>query len=313
MGNTVTTKHVPLQVSSDQFYQDLLNFDDPMAQMRVMDALEKDCLTVLRQKQMARGSDTVDTLSSDAGDLMSATITAFFKYIPVYCSDPSYADGSHREASLRYIFNCRLNDHRRARKRYSDHFAFSLDDPVGDEGATKGEFFGTDEGSDPADIIEDRIGLTEDDLIWKVLAAYCSINTDPGNLIGYLYKTFCSGDSATVVRESTRNRSGAVKKTVADLSGRTYLDALTYTHRMIEANLHCRIPKECMAALYGRMDLQDKDGTFFRDKIFDLTVRTITERGSWIDSKADAELARLTGKSKKKPKDPPPDDPGKSD
>lgn len=312
MGKTIAAKHIPLQVSSDAFYQDLMNFDDPLCQMNVMDALEKDCLTILRQKQLAHSGDTVDTLSSDAGDLLSTTILAFFKYIPTYCSDPAYADGSHREASLRYIFNCRLNDLRRARKRHSDHFAFSLDDPVGDDGATKGDFVGADPTSNPEDILESRLGLTEDDLIWKVLSVYCSINTDPGNLIGYLYKTFCSGDSATVVREDAKSRSGAVKKTVADLSGRTYLDALTYTHHMIEAALHCRIPKDCFALLYGRMEMPDKNGVLYRDKIFDLSVRTITERGSWIDSKADPALQSLTGRSKKKPKDDP-DDPDKAD
>ena len=43
----------------------------------------------------------------------------FYKYLPVYTSDPSYQDGDHQEASLRHLFKCRRMDHLRRQTRRS--------------------------------------------------------------------------------------------------------------------------------------------------------------------------------------------------
>ena len=89
------------------------------------------------------------------------------------------------------------------------------------------------------------------------------------------------------MREDKNSRSGAVKKTAADLNGRTCADALEYTRQCITAALNKDVPRECMAALY------------LGDEILNLTPRAITERGSWIAGRTQADLERLTGRTKK--------------
>ena len=61
-----------LHVSEDTFYADLLQFDQPMPQLRVMQALEQDILVLLRSARMASAGDSTDTLGADAGDLLLA-------------------------------------------------------------------------------------------------------------------------------------------------------------------------------------------------------------------------------------------------
>ena len=58
-----------LHVSEDTFYADLLQFAQPMPQLRVMQALEQDILVLLRSAHMASAGDSTDTLGADAGDL----------------------------------------------------------------------------------------------------------------------------------------------------------------------------------------------------------------------------------------------------
>lgn len=283
-----------LHVSEDTFYADLLQFDQPMPQLRVMQALEQDILVLLRSARMASAGDSADTLGADAGDLLLAVEMDFYKYLPVYTSDPSYQDGDHREASLRHLFKCRRMDHLRRQTRQQQYIGYHLEDPLGDEdGSTRGSLLADPALSNPADLLEHRQPLTPEDLVWQVLACYCAVNTAPQNLIAFLYKTFCSSHSSTTVREDKTSRSGAVKKTAADLNGRTCADALEYTRQCIGAALNKDVPRECMAALYRRVEGP------LGDEILDLTPRAITERGSWIAGRTQADIERLTGRTKK--------------
>ena len=178
--------------------------------------------------------------------------------------------------------------------RQQQYIGYHLEDPLGDEdGGTRGSLLADPALSDPADLLEHRQPLTQEDLVWQVLACYCAVNTAPQNLIAFLYKTFCSSHSSTTVREDKTSRSGAVKKTAADLNGRTCADALEYTSQCIGAALNKDVPRECMAALYRRVEGP------LGDEILDLTPRAITERGSWIAGRTQADLERLTGRTKK--------------
>ena len=135
-----------LHVSEDTFYADLLQFDQPMPQLRVMQALEQDILVLLRSAHMASAGDSTDTLGADAGDLLLAVEMDFYKYLPVYTSDPSYQDGDHREASLRHLFKCRRMDHLRRQTRQQQYIGYHPEDPLGDEdGITRGSLL-----ADPA-------------------------------------------------------------------------------------------------------------------------------------------------------------------
>ena len=172
-----------LHVSEDTFYADLLQFDQPMPQLRVMQALEQDILVLLRSARMASAGDSTDTLGADAGDLLLAVEMDFYKYLPVYTSDPSYQDGDHREASLRHLFKCRRMDHLRRQTRQQQYIGYHLEDPLGDEdGSTRGSLLADPALSNPADLLEHRQPLTPEDLVWQVLACYCAVNTAPQNL-----------------------------------------------------------------------------------------------------------------------------------
>ena len=70
-------------------------------------------------------------------------------------------------------------------------------------------------------------------------------------------------------------------------------DALEYTRQCITAALNKDVPRECMAALYRRVEGP------LGDEILNLTPRAITERGSWIAGRTQADLERLTGRTKK--------------
>ena len=118
---------------------------------------DQDILVLLRSARMASAGDSADTLGADAGDLLLAVEMDYYKYLPVYASDPSYQGGDHREASLRHLFKCRRMDHLRRQTRQQQYIGYHLEDPLGDEdGGTRGSLLADPALSDPADLLEHR-------------------------------------------------------------------------------------------------------------------------------------------------------------
>ena len=285
-------------VESEAFYTAMQAFSDPAGQVELSRMIEADCLILLWQNHLAGTGDRPDSLEPDAADLMLEVEFELFKQLPLFVRAGRYADGEQRKAALLHIFQCRLVDLWRRRKREQDRAAVSLDDAVFADGTPRGSQLAaeTPDTRDPCDILAGREPVSEESPVWQVLHTYAALKTAPANRIAFLYKTLCTekgGEGESALCQPGR-RSGRVKQTLEALNGKSHLEALLLTHRRLCEQLRCGIPQSCLQPLYDALLAPDpQTGALLAESPMRLTPDKVSDRSSWIESRTRAEIERI--------------------
>ena len=211
---------------------------------------------------------TLDCSKYDREDIIQEVQLNVFKGLPEYIKKSGKYNEYQRNAWLKRIIEHEVSDYLKVKKKYTPE---EIDDII------KRLSGGKNESDTLSTVIKNDTVKNAPEMLSEAISMLLAIRTTPDKIIAFLYNRVES-----IAKNRKNGSPGEVYKALkAKKLGEAFKKLTTFINKVMEVNM-C---DEDIEKFERILDTRNKDGVRYRDMVFNLSVKEITNSSNWIMDK----------------------------